>query len=193
MLGDIHIAEPGAHHRLRRRARHRRARSARQLPEGFQRSEYLLEHGMVDIVVQRQELRETLVAVIVAPAAIPRPAPVRRAETTRPSPSPPDLPGPERGWRGDRHPRPGCRRSHPQAHRSEPRPGVPRLLGTRSRPSPRSAPAAGHPCRRHQRQGLDLSPSCAPCREAAGRRVHVYHLAPPVSISRERIRLAGAA
>jgi hypothetical protein len=31
-----------------------------KLPEGFQRSEYLLEHGMVDIVVHRHKLRETV-------------------------------------------------------------------------------------------------------------------------------------
>jgi len=31
-----------------------------ELPEGFQRSEYLLEHGMVDLVVHRHKLRETL-------------------------------------------------------------------------------------------------------------------------------------
>ena len=30
-----------------------------ELPEGFQRSEYLLEHGMVDAVVHRHKLRET--------------------------------------------------------------------------------------------------------------------------------------
>ena len=34
------------------------------LPEGFQRSEYLLDHGMVDIVVPRAELRDTLIRVL---------------------------------------------------------------------------------------------------------------------------------
>ena len=33
------------------------------LPEGFQRAEYLLEHGMVDMVVHRHELRDTLVRI----------------------------------------------------------------------------------------------------------------------------------
>ena len=35
-----------------------------ELPEGFQRSEYLLDHGMVDAVVHRHKLRETLIRVI---------------------------------------------------------------------------------------------------------------------------------
>jgi acetyl-CoA carboxylase carboxyl transferase subunit beta len=35
-----------------------------KLPEGFQRAEYLMEHGMVDMVVPRQELRATLTRVI---------------------------------------------------------------------------------------------------------------------------------
>jgi acetyl-CoA carboxylase carboxyl transferase subunit beta len=34
------------------------------LPEGFQRAEYLLEHGMVDIVVARSALRDTLARVL---------------------------------------------------------------------------------------------------------------------------------
>ena len=36
----------------------------RYLPENFQTAEYLLEHGMVDIVAKRQELRETLGRVV---------------------------------------------------------------------------------------------------------------------------------
>jgi acetyl-CoA carboxylase carboxyl transferase subunit beta len=35
-----------------------------KLPEGFQRSEYLLEHGMIDMVVPRKELRETLARIV---------------------------------------------------------------------------------------------------------------------------------
>ena len=35
-----------------------------QLPEGFQRSEYLHEHGMLDMVVPRGEIRETLARTI---------------------------------------------------------------------------------------------------------------------------------
>ena len=59
MLGDIHIAEPGA---LICFAGPRVIQQTirEQLPEGFQRSEYLLAHGMVDMVVHRHKLRETL-------------------------------------------------------------------------------------------------------------------------------------
>jgi acetyl-CoA carboxylase carboxyl transferase subunit beta len=59
MLGDVHIAEPGAligfagPRVIEQTIRER-------LPEGFQRAEYLLEHGMVDMVVHRHELRDTL-------------------------------------------------------------------------------------------------------------------------------------
>ena len=35
-----------------------------KLPEGFQRAEYLLEHGMIDMVVHRSEMRATLAKVI---------------------------------------------------------------------------------------------------------------------------------
>ncbi|MBV9570413.1 MAG: acetyl-CoA carboxylase carboxyltransferase subunit beta [Alphaproteobacteria bacterium] len=59
MLGDIHIAEPGAligftgQRVIEQTIRER-------LPEGFQRAEYLREHGMVDMVVHRHQMRETL-------------------------------------------------------------------------------------------------------------------------------------
>ena len=35
-----------------------------KLPEGFQRAEYLLEHGMIDMVVPRRELRDTLIRIL---------------------------------------------------------------------------------------------------------------------------------
>ncbi|MEZ5775197.1 MAG: acetyl-CoA carboxylase, carboxyltransferase subunit beta [Hyphomicrobiaceae bacterium] len=59
MLGDVHIAEPGA---LIGFAGPRVIEQTirEQLPEGFQRAEYLMEHGMCDIVVHRHHLRETL-------------------------------------------------------------------------------------------------------------------------------------
>ena len=59
MLGDVHLAEPGA---LIGFAGPRVIEQTirEKLPEGFQRSEYLLEHGMVDIVVHRHRLRETV-------------------------------------------------------------------------------------------------------------------------------------
>jgi acetyl-CoA carboxylase carboxyl transferase subunit beta len=59
MLGDIHIAEPGA---LICFAGPRVIQQTirEQLPDGFQRAEYLLSHGMIDMVVHRHELRATL-------------------------------------------------------------------------------------------------------------------------------------
>jgi acetyl-CoA carboxylase carboxyl transferase subunit beta len=62
MLGDIHIAEPNA---LICFAGPRVIEQTirEQLPEGFQRSEYLLAHGMIDMVVHRHKLRDTLARV----------------------------------------------------------------------------------------------------------------------------------
>jgi len=59
MLGDIHIAEPGA---LIGFAGPRVIEQTirQKLPSGFQRSEYLKDHGMVDMVVHRHDLKETL-------------------------------------------------------------------------------------------------------------------------------------
>jgi acetyl-CoA carboxylase carboxyl transferase subunit beta len=59
MLGDVHLAEPGA---LIGFAGPRVIEQTirEKLPEGFQRSEYLEEHGMVDLVVHRHEMRATL-------------------------------------------------------------------------------------------------------------------------------------
>ncbi len=63
MLGDVQIAEPKA---LIGFAGPRVIEDTvrEKLPEGFQRSEYLLEHGMLDMVVERKNLRETLGRVI---------------------------------------------------------------------------------------------------------------------------------
>lgn len=63
MLGDIHIAETGAMIGFAG-ARVIEQTVRETLPEGFQRAEYLLEHGMVDIVVSRNELRDTLARVL---------------------------------------------------------------------------------------------------------------------------------
>ncbi|WP_192178347.1 acetyl-CoA carboxylase, carboxyltransferase subunit beta [Mesorhizobium amorphae] len=59
MLGDVHIAEPGA---LIGFAGPRVIEQTirEKLPDGFQRAEYLMEHGMVDMVVSRLELRQTI-------------------------------------------------------------------------------------------------------------------------------------
>lgn len=62
MLGDIHIAEPGA---LICFAGPRVIQQTirEQLPDGFQRAEYLLEHGMIDMVVHRHQMRDTLARI----------------------------------------------------------------------------------------------------------------------------------
>jgi acetyl-CoA carboxylase carboxyl transferase subunit beta len=76
MLGDVHIAEPGA---LIGFAGPRVIEQTirEKLPEGFQRAEYLQEHGMVDMVVPRHQLRATLSnlcrLLTKAPAAPPEP------------------------------------------------------------------------------------------------------------------------
>jgi len=64
MLGDVQISEPNA---LIGFAGQRVIENTirEKLPEGFQRAEYLLEHGMIDMVVPRKDLRETLARVIV--------------------------------------------------------------------------------------------------------------------------------
>ena len=59
MLGDIQIAEPGAVIGFAG-ARVIEQTVRQRLPEGFQRAEFLKEHGMVDMVVPRTEMRATL-------------------------------------------------------------------------------------------------------------------------------------
>ncbi|CCV03788.1 acetyl-CoA carboxylase, beta (carboxyltranferase) subunit [Mesorhizobium metallidurans STM 2683] len=63
MLGDVHIAEPGA---LIGFAGPRVIEQTirEKLPDGFQRAEYLMEHGMVDMVVSRLEMRETIARLL---------------------------------------------------------------------------------------------------------------------------------
>jgi acetyl-CoA carboxylase carboxyl transferase subunit beta len=63
MLGDIIIAEPKA---MIGFAGPRVIRDTirAELPEGFQRAEYLLEHGMVDLIVERKDLRHTLASLL---------------------------------------------------------------------------------------------------------------------------------
>jgi acetyl-CoA carboxylase carboxyl transferase subunit beta len=63
MLGDVIVAEPKA---LIGFAGPRVIEQTirQKLPKGFQRSEFLLEHGMVDIVVDRREMRETIIRLL---------------------------------------------------------------------------------------------------------------------------------
>jgi acetyl-CoA carboxylase carboxyl transferase subunit beta len=77
MLGDLNIAEPRA---LIGFAGPRVIEQTirQKLPEGFQRSEFLLEHGMIDMVVDRRELKATIARALrfMAPApALPIPTP----------------------------------------------------------------------------------------------------------------------
>jgi acetyl-CoA carboxylase carboxyl transferase subunit beta len=73
MLGDVHIAEPGA---LIGFAGPRVIEQTirEKLPEGFQRSEYLMEHGMVDMVVSRLEMKSTVARLLRILLKTPAPA-----------------------------------------------------------------------------------------------------------------------
>ncbi|GAK46318.1 acetyl-CoA carboxylase, carboxyl transferase subunit beta [Tepidicaulis marinus] len=89
MLGDVQIAEPGA---LIGFAGPRVIEQTirEKLPQGFQRAEYLLEHGMVDMVVHRHELKATLARTI--RLLTHRPGSALKQETlpaTRPNPPAP--------------------------------------------------------------------------------------------------------
>jgi acetyl-CoA carboxylase carboxyl transferase subunit beta len=88
MLGDVHIAEPGA---LICFAGPRVIEQTirEKLPEGFQRAEYLLDHGMLDRVTKRTDMREELITItrllLGLPPAIrgdlPPPDPTQTAKT----------------------------------------------------------------------------------------------------------------
>ena len=73
MLGDIILAEPRA---LVGFAGPRVIQETirRPLPEGFQRAEFLLEHGMVDRVVERKDLRDLLARLLAFFAESPEPS-----------------------------------------------------------------------------------------------------------------------
>lgn len=91
MLGDINIAEPGA---LIGFAGPRVIEQTirEQLPQGFQRSEYLLEHGMIDMVVHRHDLRDTLARLI---SLLMNKAPKNSESNTDVDSETPALPSPE--------------------------------------------------------------------------------------------------
>lgn len=70
MLGDVHIAEPGAEICFAgKRVIEQTIRE--KLPEGFQTSEYLLEHGMVDMVIDRREIPDTLASLMKIMTKVP--------------------------------------------------------------------------------------------------------------------------
>jgi acetyl-CoA carboxylase carboxyl transferase subunit beta len=72
MLGDVIIAEPGA---LIGFAGPRVIEQTvrEKLPEGFQRSEFLLEHGAIDMIVDRRQLRERLTNILTQLMRLPAP------------------------------------------------------------------------------------------------------------------------
>ena len=84
MLGDVHIAEPGA---LIGFAGQRVIEQTirEKLPEGFQRSEYLMEHGMVDMVVSRLELKATIARLLKILLKVPVEAPALEPEILPPA------------------------------------------------------------------------------------------------------------
>ncbi len=70
MLGDVHIAEPGAEICFAgKRVIEQTIRE--KLPEGFQTSEYLLDHGMVDMVVDRHAIPDTLANLLKIMTKVP--------------------------------------------------------------------------------------------------------------------------
>jgi acetyl-CoA carboxylase carboxyl transferase subunit beta len=87
MLGDVNLAEPKA---LIGFAGPRVIeQTIRQtLPEGFQRSEFLLEHGMLDLVIDRREMKEVIGRVLRVGAAGPRTATPRTPEPVAQAPEP---------------------------------------------------------------------------------------------------------
>ncbi len=128
MLGDVQIAEPNA---LICFAGPRVIEQTirEKLPEGFQRAEYLLDHGMLDRVVHRRDLRDELITIV---RMLTRQKPAVKAEL----PPPADLapPSPKRR----RVARPRCRR----------RPARPEAPSDQGRPRARARqPALGKVCR----------------------------------------------
>jgi acetyl-CoA carboxylase carboxyl transferase subunit beta len=87
MLGDVHIAEPGA---LVGFAGPRVIEQTirEKLPEGFQRAEYLKEHGMVDMVVHRHQLRPVLAQLCRLLTKAPGVAPEINLPLPAPAPAP---------------------------------------------------------------------------------------------------------
>jgi acetyl-CoA carboxylase carboxyl transferase subunit beta len=88
MLGDIHISEPGAQIGFAG-ARVIEETIREKLPEGFQRAEYLLDHGIVDLVIARKDLSAELAKIIglltkqvPGPVSVPAPVPPTALVTT---------------------------------------------------------------------------------------------------------------
>ena len=154
MLGDVHIAEPGA---LICFAGPRVIQQTirEQLPEGFQKAEYLLAHGMIDMVVHRHKLRETLsrlCRLLTGNAAV---------RARRPGPSPPDGARPSQRQRRStarpssrwRAPTTTCWTPSPSTRASATRRARPPAIRTSPGPSPARAtePWRPDPCRHRGR------------------------------------------
>ena len=79
MLGDLNVAEPNA---LIGFAGPRVIEQTvrEKLPAGFQRSEFLLEHGALDMIVSRMEMRDRLASLLAMMTGAPAPAPAPEAE-----------------------------------------------------------------------------------------------------------------
>ena len=73
MLGDIHVSEPGAQIGFAG-ARVIEETIREKLPDGFQRAEYLLDHGIIDLVVARKDLPRELGKIIGLLTRQPKPA-----------------------------------------------------------------------------------------------------------------------
>src|SRR5262249_58903494 len=88
MLGDLNIAEPKA--QIGFAGPRVIEQTIRQkLPEGFQRSEFLLEKGMIDLVVDRRELKPVIANALRFMGAKGQPAPVDAAAVeAAPEPAP---------------------------------------------------------------------------------------------------------
>jgi acetyl-CoA carboxylase carboxyl transferase subunit beta len=75
MLGDINIAEPRAMIGFAGpRVIEQTVRE--KLPEGFQRSEFLLEKGAIDMIIDRRQLRDEITSLLVLMSGGRRPKPV---------------------------------------------------------------------------------------------------------------------
>jgi acetyl-CoA carboxylase carboxyl transferase subunit beta len=86
MLGDLNIAEPKA--QIGFAGPRVIEQTIRQkLPDGFQRSEFLLEKGMLDLVIDRREMKQAIANALRFMGAATRPAPVA-PETSAPAPEP---------------------------------------------------------------------------------------------------------
>jgi acetyl-CoA carboxylase carboxyl transferase subunit beta len=72
-LGDLNVAEPGARAGFAGPAIIEQT-IRQKLPKGFQRSEFLLEHGAIDLIIHRKEMRDRLAALLAKFMDLPAPS-----------------------------------------------------------------------------------------------------------------------